>query len=157
MNSIHVDASRTRALLWCSRSVPAGTYKNRPPPQYGRIAAPHGGGDSTAGAVRGAHCGGDEGIVGTALRSIHPCPPCYPSRALLWWLASASPRRLVVNPVRAGRQQRQRRCRVPEPELVRAASLGRASPSRYRQGQGSLDLADAPQGAWKRAVTLRLL
>ena len=54
-----------------------------------------------------------------------PHPSLHPSRASLWWLASASPRRLVVNPVRAGRQQRQRRCRVPEPELVRATSLGR--------------------------------
>ncbi len=55
-----------------------------------------------------------------------------------WWLVSASPRRPVVNPVRAGRQQRQRRCRVPEPELVRAASIGgawgrlRACPLRRR-------------------------
>ena len=39
-----------------------------------------------------------------------------------WWPASVSPRRPVVNPVRAGRQQRQRRCRVPELKLVRAAS-----------------------------------
>ncbi len=39
-----------------------------------------------------------------------------------WWPASASPRRPVVNPVRAGRQQRQRRCRVPEFRLMRAIS-----------------------------------
>src|SRR5262249_27691824 len=32
----------------------------------------------------------------------------------VWWPASASSRRPAVNPVRAGRQQRQRRCRVPE-------------------------------------------
>ena len=113
-----------RALLWCSRAVPAGTPKIdlRPnmvgsPPRMAGVTrrlvpseAP------TAGVTRGS----------SELRSIHPCPPCYPSRALLWWLASASPRRLVVNPVRAGRQQRQRRCRVPEPELVRAASIKRA-------------------------------
>src|ERR1700730_9672147 len=31
-----------------------------------------------------------------------------------WWLAPVSPRRLAVTPVRPGREQRQRRCRVPE-------------------------------------------
>src|SRR6185437_10307195 len=42
-----------------------------------------------------------------------------------WWPVSATPRRPVVNPVRAGRQQRQRRCRVPELSLARAASISR--------------------------------
>jgi hypothetical protein len=72
--------------------------------RYGRIAT------RTAGAVLG------DRVPPTQFRR------ATPSRARLWWLASASPRRLVVNPARAGRQQRQRRCRVPEPELVRAAS-----------------------------------
>jgi hypothetical protein len=40
-----------------------------------------------------------------------------------WWLAPVSPRRPAANPVRPGREQRYRRCRVPEVKLVRAASL----------------------------------
>jgi hypothetical protein len=93
-------ARRGKALVRRGRPWPPAASAHR----YGRIAT------RMAGAVLG------DRVPPTQFRR------ATPSRARLWWLASASPRRLVVNPVRAGRQQRQRRCRVPEPELVRAAS-----------------------------------
>jgi hypothetical protein len=44
------------------------------------------------------------------------------SSASQWQSVSVPSRRLTVNPVRPGREQRQRRCRVPKSKLVRAAS-----------------------------------
>ena len=123
------DAVSRRAAVSCPamRFGLAGAPVRCACRRYGRIAT------RTAGGGAGR------------LRPTHPYRRAYPSRARLWWLASASPRRLVVNPVRAGRQQRQRRCRVPEPELVRAASLGVARVL-WLGGSGRIARAPRPGG-----------
>jgi hypothetical protein len=107
-------AERSKALDWNSSNIFTGVRGFESHPLRQTIAKPAGCSPAKTTLFAGECDGAGRLAAETAAGRFSQ---------LTWWLASVSPRRPVVNPVRAGRQQRQRRCRVPEAKLVRAASI----------------------------------